>query len=140
MDQDLRIDKKSLPFVIVTSRIDVDPVTKVSHRVDVCDLSVFDAKLLAYIADRAQHRFTIGVPAPFPEHDLLRPIAEAIERGEPFELADGDQLVNDWDAAIAMDKALKLPAGTTQATVTDAPSLWSRMVDAWNVLTGKVTV
>lgn len=131
------LDKKSLPFVIITTRLDVDPVTKVQHLVELIDTSVFDQKLIAFIGARARHKFTVGEAAPWPEHDLLRPIAEAIERGEDFDLTHADQLLNDWQAAIDTNKVLKVAAPTT-VTPTDPTTLWGRMVDAWNVLTGKV--
>lgn len=129
------LDKKQLPLIKVSERTDIDPITKIKHVVETVDLSDFDSALLAYVADRAVHRFTIGIEAPWPPYEILRPIAEAIERGEPFITEHADQFNHDWDTALAMNKSATL-ADVVQA---DPPSLWARIVEAFNVLTGKVS-
>lgn len=46
----------------------------------------FHCKLLAYMLARIKHRTTQESPAPFPEHDMLRAVVDAIESNEPFEI------------------------------------------------------
>lgn len=50
-----------------------------------CDESEFRKKLAAYIAEREAHKTTVGVPAPFPEFEILRDIADA---GGALEIQD----------------------------------------------------
>lgn len=125
------IDRKSLPFVVITTR--VEKTNGVTRIVETVDTTAFDAKLLAHLADRALHRFTVGVAAPFPEHEILRLCAESIERGEELELTHWDQFYHDWDAANLMNANADKPA---PSTVMQSPSLWNRVVNAWQVLKG----
>lgn len=41
-----------------------------------CDEATFLQKLEAYKAEREAHALTVGVPAPFPEYEILRTICE----------------------------------------------------------------
>ncbi len=52
------------------------------------DVAVFHIKLQNYLLERNAHRLTQNVPAPFPEHEILRVIAERIETGESVEIYD----------------------------------------------------
>lgn len=105
----MKCDKKHLPFVTVRYRRDFDPVTRLSHVVEIVDTSEFDRKMLAHLAARAKHRFTVGEPAPFPEHEMLRTVCEAIERGESFELEHAEQFLCDWEYALAVDAVRAMP-------------------------------
>ncbi len=48
----------------------------------------FDAEFTAYLAQRRAHKFTVGVPAPFPAHECFRVMAEHIEAGGNVEIYD----------------------------------------------------
>lgn len=41
-----------------------------------CPRAEFEAKLAAYLAEREAHKSTVGVPAPFPEFEIMRAIAD----------------------------------------------------------------
>lgn len=66
-----------------------------------CSLPEFHAKLLAYMLDRVAHRLKENTPAPFPEFELLRAVAEKIEAGESFEVEFDPPLAPDQTATIA---------------------------------------
>lgn len=42
-----------------------------------CDEADFREKLAAYLSEREAHKSTVGVPAPFPEFEIFRAIAES---------------------------------------------------------------
>lgn len=86
-------------------------------------LSEFHVRFTNYLLARTRHRLTEGVPAPFPEHEIFRVLAERIECGEPIEIYD--------DAP--PDAAIKtLPELMTQAEI-EAPavqrSAWTRIIE-----------
>lgn len=41
-----------------------------------CDEPTFRSKLAAYLAELEAHKLTVGVPAPFPEYEIMRTIAD----------------------------------------------------------------
>lgn len=48
-----------------------------------CEESAFLSKLEEYRRARDAHRITVGVPAPFPEYEIMRVI---VDRDEPLEI------------------------------------------------------
>jgi hypothetical protein len=103
------LDVKQLPYIRVSRRVDQLKLNQTdaygaAHIVEVVNTGDFDTKLLDYLAARARHRFTINEPAPFPVHELLRVVAERIERGDKLEYVHQDQFENDFDAAVAFNE------------------------------------
>lgn len=52
----------------------------------------FQVKMLNYFMQRLAHRLTANIPAPFPEDEIFRTIAERIEAGELVEFFDDTPL------------------------------------------------
>lgn len=123
----MKLDKASLPYVhIARERRDylLDPMrpdSLIEHHVEIVDESEFNHALLDHLAERGAHRYSVGVPAPFPSAELLRTICEAIERGESLELEHAAQFDNDFEAAKLEHAARNAPPDVAR------PSLWQRI-------------
>lgn len=70
-----------------------------------CDEATFLLKLAAYRAEREAHKLTVGVPAPFPEYEIMRVI---VDSGEPL-VIEKDALQEQAKAA-ARDALAELDA------------------------------
>jgi hypothetical protein len=70
-----------------------------------CEEAEFLSKLEQYRAARAAHKLTVGVPAPFPEFEIMRVI---VERGEPLTI-ERDAL-QEQAKAVARDALAELDA------------------------------
>lgn len=72
----------------------------------------FVSKMFEYYMARLKHKLTEGVPAPFPEFEILRTCADCIESGEPLEIEDDSppnaaalvQVLNNRVAQLESDK------------------------------------
>lgn len=48
-----------------------------------CEETIFLEKLAQYRSEREAHKLTVGIPAPFPEYEIMRVIVDA---GGPLEI------------------------------------------------------
>lgn len=123
----MRIEKSALPYARITrERRDyapdaTRPEETVEHHVEIVDLAAFDSALIEYRAARAQHRFTVGVPAPFPTHEMFRTICEHCDRGGSLEIVHDTQIENDRQAAMMEDAFRSRPPIVRRA------SFWQRI-------------
>jgi hypothetical protein len=86
----------------------------------------FHVGLTNYLLARVAHRLTEGQPAPFPDYEIYRMIAERIENGEKLEIVDTRDPV-----------ILNPPMPPTPADIAAAVAkrtLWERIIDVFNPL------
>ena len=68
---------------------------KISRSQLPANIALFHAQFTQYLMDRAAHKYSVGVAAPFPPLDVMRPLAEAIEAGDSLEIVDDVVPAND---------------------------------------------
>ena len=77
-----------------------------------CDEATFLAKLELYRAARESHKLTIGIPAPFPEYEVMRVI---VDSGEPLEIIRDE--LQEQAKAVARDALAELDAAKEELEV-----------------------